>query len=286
MKLTKGIKLFCDNLDVMGKSPETISNYSYYLSCFSKFLSQKYNRELYIDEIKSEDLDIYVYTKLGEKRYSASTRHGMVIAFKSMYSFLYKRGYCEINIGKLVKGVKVNIKERDYITEIEFRKIEKEIVNPTIHAVICTLFYTGLRITECINLKLEDIDFINEIITVKSGKGNKDRNIPLNNRLKKILMEYLKNGRQNIGTDYFFASKSGSVTKQYANRILKQSVQTVGIQKTVSCHVLRHSMASNLVDRGVNIFNIQKLLGHSSIKTTAIYLHTSLSELQDAVNTL
>lgn len=286
MELTKAIQLFCDNLTVLGKSTDTISNYSYYLTNFNKYLSQEYNRQVYIDEIRSEDLEKYVYNHLGEKRYSTSARHSMITAFKSLYSFCYRKGYCDVNIGKLIKNVRVETNERDYITELEFRKIVKEIVSPTARTVVYTLFYTGLRIRECLNLTLDDVDYINDIITVKEGKGRKDRNIPISDRLKPVMVEYMDNDRCDVGTDNFFSSKSGTMTKQFVNRVLGKAVKTAGIEKTVSCHVLRHSFASNLVDRGVDILKVQKLLGHDSIKTTTVYLHTGLDELQDAVNLL
>jgi integrase/recombinase XerD len=210
----------------------------------------------------------------------------MITAFKSLYSFCYIKGFCSINIGKLIKNTRVETIERAYITELEFRKLVKHISSPTAYAVVNTLFYTGLRIRECLNITLDDIDLESDCISVKQGKGNKDRNIPINGRLKKVLLEYLEKYRHDEGTENFFSGKSGGICKQYINRVLKQAEDKAGLDKHVSCHILRHSFASNLTERGVDILKVQKLLGHNSIKTTTVYLHTSIDELQEAVDLL
>ncbi len=148
------------------------------------------------------------------------------------------------------------------------------------------MFYAGLRINECVNLKLDDVDFNNEEIKVIEGKGNKDRTVPMNDTLIELLEEYLDNGRIEAGTDRFLSSKSGKICAQLVNREIRKAVKSAGIQKKVSCHVLRHSFASNMLDRGANILQVQKLLGHESIETTSIYLHTTFEELQEAVDVL
>jgi len=148
------------------------------------------------------------------------------------------------------------------------------------------MFYSGLRINECINLKLEDIDLTHDYIKVIEGKGKKDRNIPINDSLKKILEDYLQKERIEAGTDRFLSSKSGKICAQLVNRMIREAIKKAGLEKKVSCHVLRHSFASNMLERGANILQVQKLLGHQSIRTTTVYLHTTFEELQEAVNVL
>lgn len=286
MLLTKAIELFHDNLQVMERSKSTIYKYMLYLVGFNQYLCTVYNRQLYIDEIKPDDFERYVFNEYGKDKYADSTRHNIITAFKSLYSFCHRKEYCPINTGMLVKNIKVETEEREIINEVEFRRIVKNMSSPTAKAVASTLFYTGLRIAECLKLTTEEVDFNNGIIKVIKGKGKKDRNIPMNSRLRKILLNYYNHDRHEVGTNNFFSSKSGKMCRQYVNRELMNAIQKAGIQKKVTCHVLRHSFASNLVDKGANLLKVQKLLGHESIETTKIYLHTNLEELQDAVNLL
>jgi integrase/recombinase XerD len=284
--LKKSIELFEEYMKVTDKSYETISLYMRCLDNFNRYLVSQYNQLLYVEDISPDDLEKYLFNELPEVKYSSSTRHNMISAFKSLFSFCYLKGYCNINTGKLVKNIRVETKERDYITELEFRKLMKHVKSTTAYAVVHTLFYTGLRIRECLNLKLADVDLVNDFISVKQGKGNKDRNVPVNDRLKTVLQEYLEEYRNDHGTESFFAGQSGGMCKQYVNRMLKQAEVKAGMDKHISCHILRHSFASNLTERGVDILKVQKLLGHNSIKTTAVYLHTTQEELQEAVDLL
>lgn len=286
MLFSKAIELFIKNAELLGRSQNTIKHYFYYLNKFSKYLTEKYNRALYINEIKTNDLEGYLLNELAEEVYSSSARHNLITAFKSLYNYCHIKGYCSVNTGRLIRNVKVETKERDYITELEFAKMIRQIKSPTAYAVVYTLFYTGLRISECIKLTIDDIDFDNGIIMVKEGKGKKDRNIPMHKNLQKVLMNYIIEERYYAGTDNFFSSKSGKITKQYVNRVLNRAVIEASINKKVSCHVLRHSFISNLVHKGAGLLRVQKLAGHKSIKTVKTYLHTSFEELQNAVNLL
>ena len=122
-----------------------------------------------------------------------------------------KKDLCDKNLALLLEPIKVKQKERDYLTEEEFEQLVNVITSPLIRAVIQTMFYTGGRITEITNLKLEDVDLENNILHIIGGKGNKDRDIPISLKLHKILISYLKNVRKpEVKTDRFFTTKTGS----------------------------------------------------------------------------
>ena len=131
---------------------------------------------------------------------------------------------------------------------------------------------------------MRDVDFEHEHVFVKDGKGNKERKIPMNDKLKKILLDYLSDERVDIGTDNFFSCRTGRISPVHTEEILRDTIQEMGIEKQITPHVLRHSFASSLIERGVDLFRVQKLLGHENIKTTSIYLHTNMEELEKAVN--
>lgn len=142
-----------------------------------------------------------------------------------------------------------------------------------------------MRISECTKLKLKYVDFKNEVIHIIAGKGNKDRDIPMSSKLIKLLIDYIKNKRLDVNSEFLFCTKrTGKLSPQYVNRQINEAVKRLGWDKHVSAHIIRHSFASRLVLKNVNIVKIQKLLGHSDLRVTSIYTHTSAKELKDAVD--
>lgn len=286
MILKEAIEHFRRNLLSLQRSPETIRGYTKDLKLFSNYLSQKYNCEVYTDEVTPDDIEEYLFYTMEVRSYAPTSRKRALISIKSFYHFCTKKGYCEENISRPVEHIKLEMKERIYLTEDEVHSLFSSTEDALLRLIFQTLYYTGLRIGECINLKLEDIDFSNNLIYVREGKGKKDRNIPINEKLKPLLYDYKRLWRIDAGTDKFFSTRSGGICQSYINRMLKKSTEKAGIKKHVTAHILRHSFASNLLRKGVDILRIQRLLGHSSIKTTSIYTHTNIVDLGQAVNAL
>ncbi|SHJ37082.1 Phage integrase family protein [Parasporobacterium paucivorans DSM 15970] len=178
-------------------------------------------------------------------------------------------------------------KERNYLTEEEVDATIEEIDNNLIRLMATFLFNTGLRISECLNLKMNAVDFKKRIIHVRQGKGKKDRVVPMNNKLYDLLLDYRDNWREAYTSDNFFATRrTGSISYSHVNSTIRKAAKQAGINKQVSCHILRHSFASALVKKNVGIVQIQKLLGHESLAVTSIYTHTNTEALSDAVNAL
>jgi integrase/recombinase XerD len=232
-------------------------------------------------------MDMYLFNVLREDKYSSSHRHNMVTAFRSMYKFCCEtRKYCSVNVAKKVKYIKVYTKERIYISELELTRIVKNIQSSTVRAVLTTIFYTGLRIGEAISLNLEDVNFEQEHVFVRAAKNDKERTIPMNEKLKKILTAYISDDRVDMGTNNFFSCRTGKISDIRVQEVLRETLQELGIEKQITPHTLRHSFASNLIERGVELIIVQKLMGHEHMKTTSIYLHSNMEELEKAVNML
>lgn len=215
-----------------------------HLISFNNYLCESYNRPVYLEDVTAEDMEKYLFNVLSESKYSSSYRHLMITAFKSLFNFCTAKDYCTVNIGKLVKFNKIYTKERVYISEFELVKIAKHIEQPTVRTLVQTIFYTGLRLTEAINLKIDDVDFEHELVLVRDGKGRKDRVIPVNDKLKKMLIDYLANDRVEVGTDNFFSSRTGKISTIYTEEVLRKTVKELGIEKQITPHVLRHAFAS------------------------------------------
>ncbi|WPC42247.1 tyrosine-type recombinase/integrase [Clostridium sp. JS66] len=286
MLLNDAVNKFIYHLIITSKSKETIKSYTSDLAAFQNFLESKYNCAVYLNEVKDIDIDDYLYT-LKVKKLSSASRSRQLYTLRSFWNYMYKNNFCNLNIAMSIEPIKIQRKERTFLSPEEVQDLINAIDHPVVKTVVQTLFYTGLRISESLNLKLEDVDIENKIIHVINGKGAKNRNIPINIHLLSILQNYIKTYRSSVKSIYFFATeKSGSLSAPYVNRILNDTAKNLGWQKHISAHILRHSFASNLIKNGVNLVYVQKLLGHSNLKVTSIYTHANMDDLNKCINLL
>jgi len=149
------------------------------------------------------------------------------------------------------------------------------------------MYSCGLRISQALNLKVTDIDSKRMVVIVRSGKGNKDRHIPLPRRTLDLLRDYWR--RHQPKTWLFITPDARPLADHSVRYFLKKARLDTGIRKRVSCHTLRHSYATNLMAKGVDVRVIQVLLGDRSLKTTTLYLHMTSSvmkSVQEAINDL
>jgi len=165
------------------------------------------------------------------------------------------------------------------------------IKNPKYYAIASTLYGAGLRLSECLNLKVKDIDSVNMVITVREGKGRKDRQTVLSEKLLQILREYYRNSNVKL-ISYLFPNtkdRHKPFSKRQTQGFIKKAGLVAGIKKSVSPHVLRHSFATHLLENGTNLRKIQVILGHKSLRTTSIYTHLTkdfLREVQSPLDNL
>jgi len=146
------------------------------------------------------------------------------------------------------------------------------------HKLIIKLLYSsGMRLSELLNLKRNDIDFDNDLILVRQGKGAKDRVTLLSPSLKNDLLKYYSN--YEFKTNNIFEGRNGKYTKKSVQKILERLGNKIGIK--IHPHMLRHSFATHLLEQGTDLRYIQKLLGHSSSKTTEIYTHVANNQLKN-----
>lgn len=286
MLLMKTIDQFKRYLAAIDRSNETVVGYYRALIQFNNYIERQYNSPQYIEDITANDIEGYLgYMK--SKGNSACSRARSLYILRSFYNYTCKSEITEKNLPALMENIKYQQKERDYLSEEEAKQLIAAIEHEIVKYTITTLFYTGMRISECLNLKLTNVDLNSKVLHVIEGKGKKNRDIPISDKLHEILTEYLKLHRPKINSDFFFATEaSGSITSRYVNKILAQAVSKLGWEKSVSAHTLRHSFASTLVKKNVNLVRIQKLLGHSNLKVTSIYTHSNMDELSQTVNLL
>ena len=287
MLLKDAIIKFKQNLITMDKSEETIRSYLSDLTCFSQYLEHKYNCPAYLEEVQTADIEDYLYYLKEEKKLEGSSRSRNLYTLRSFWNYAYKKNLCERNVPMSVEPIKIQKKERTFLSAEEIEELIQHIHHDLVKVVIQTLFYTGMRINECLSLQLKDVDLENKMIHVINGKGKKDRNILMHQNLVTILQYYINHQRSEMKSTYFFATaKTGSLSAAYVNRILRETVESLGWTKHITAHILRHSFASNLIKNGVNLVHVQKLLGHSNLKITSIYTHANMEDLDKSINVL
>jgi site-specific recombinase XerD len=281
------VEKFMQYLSSIERSQETISGYRKDLASFHLFLEKTYTGTLYVEDVTDDDIEEFLVWLKDEKKQAPASRSRKLYALRSFCAYAYKKKYVDRNVALSVEGIKLPQKERTYLSEEEVMQLAESIEHPLIQLVVHTLYYTGLRISECLDLTLDTVDLDNRVIRIISGKGNKDRQVPISEKLHLLLQQYVRHLRPQAESQVFFVTlKTGKLSPVYVNRILGETVKKLGWKKQVTAHILRHSFASQLVKKDVNIVHIQKLLGHSSLKVTSIYTHSNLAQMNKAVNVL
>ena len=286
MLLSEATAKFKIHLINAERSPETVSGYMKDLKYLKMYLQNDFNGAIYLEDITEDHIEGFLaYQK--KRGMSAATRSRNLYSVRSLYNFAYRKKICSRNVALSVDPIKLKQKERTYLTGSEQEELINSIDHKLIKIVVITLCNTGLRISECLHLKMEDVDLKTKMINVINGKGGKERKVPINDKLHAVLTAYVANITNIKNSIYFFETKkTGRLSAQYVNRILKETTYKLGWSKKVSAHILRHSFASSLLSKGSNLVDIQKLLGHSNLKVTSIYLHVSMNELVSTVNLL
>jgi len=255
------LRKFEKELKLRNFSKETIRGYLYSTKKFLEYSKSK--------GINEEILKKYVLKSLKEQNPSSVAKDYFAIKF-----FFEKILNEKVNL----PPIKRNKTLPNILTINEIKKLI-EVTNNTKHRLIIKLLYgTGLRVSEIINLQKKDIDFKEKLIKINLGKGKKDRFI----KIPSSMTEKLKNYLMLNNSKYVFPSnRNKKITKATIQAILRNSAKKADIKKRVYPHLLRHSFATHLLENGTDLRIIQKLLGHSSIKTTQKYTQISQASIKN-----
>ena len=261
-------------------SDNTIKSYFYDLKRFDLYFKGN------VLDLSYDELQRYLSSVKDLK--ARSLAHHITV-LTSFYNFLVDEKIITNNPCENIINTKIPKKLPIYLTEDEINKLLDIPLNNEYDyrnkAMLELLYATGLRISELINLKVNDVDF-DECIVRVLGKGKKERIVPIADVALKYLFIYLNKYRAIILgsslSDYMFISNSKkNISRQAFFKILKKEANRSGIEKIVSPHVLRHSFATHLLSHGANLRVIQELLGHEDISTTEIYAHLINEKLKD-----
>lgn len=275
-----------NHLQIKKMSDQTIRGYKTDLRMLDRYLSSKYNCPAYIEDLTTDDIESYLEMLQIEKNYAVASINRHLNSIRSLCHYAYKKGQVREDASLQIDSLKREHKERSYLSEKKLPQLVDAIDHPLIQLAVRTMAYSGMRVSECTKLNLQDLDLENDLIYVIEGKGKKDRTIPLSQTLKPYLIDYVQNWRVSTSSNRFFVTKkTDGLSPQYINRVLRDTTKKLGWGR-ITCHVMRHTFASNLVAKNVNIVKISKLLGHADVRTTSIYTHSNQKDLSDAVNLL
>lgn len=266
----------------------------------------KYERRLSVNTIDSYGENLLLVSKYLNKDLINATRNDIknffdnfdgdvktkahyLTVLNSFYKYLLFMGKCSINPCDGIKHPKLSKTLPEYLTSEEINKLfDIRLTKPIDYrnkAMLEVLYATGTRISELINLELNQIDFDECIIRV-TGKGKKDRIIPIGDTAMDALKNYILNYRiflvKTNDNNYVFLNKNGNkISRQGFFKILKSLSFDAGIKKDISPHTIRHSFATNLLNNGADLRIIQELLGHENLQTTEIYSHLTNKKIED-----
>ena len=235
-------------------------------------------------EISTSTKDIRkLISELNDNGISARSQARIISGIKSFYKYLIIEDFIVDDPTTLIDNPKIGLKLPDVLSIIEIDMIVGAIDLSRKHgernrAIIETLYSCGLRVSELINLKISNIQFLEGYLKV-TGKGNKERLAPIGSKAIKYISLYINEVRvhQKIKKDqqdYVFLNNRGSkLSRVMIFTIIKKLVKISGIQKKISPHSFRHSFATHLIEGGADLRAVQEMLGHESITTTEIYTH-------------
>jgi len=263
------LRAYSDILLLRNYSENTAKNYR---ACFIHFL--RHFKKYRPSSISKSEIIDYLSASVKEQNWSATYQNMNINAIKFFYEKVLNRQGEMYELPRARKEWKLPA----IFAEEEVRSILMAVDNIKHLCMLCLAYAGGLRVSEIVRLRCADIDSKRMVITIRQAKGRKDRQVMLSEKLLNMLREYYKKYRPS--TFLFEGQTGGRYSKRSIQKVLELAKRRAGIHKRGSMHAFRHSFATHLLEGGTDIFSIKELLGHSSIKTTAIYTNVSRVHLQ------
>lgn len=291
MKWENALKDYREYLRIeRGLSTNTITNYSFDVEKLMRYLDEN---EIAVSpvEISEDHIQQFIYTVA--KNVNARTQSRIISGLKGFFNFLVFEGYRKQNPLELIESPKIGRKLPDTLSieEIDRLILAIDLSKPEgerNRAILETLYGCGLRVSEVTNLRLSDL-FFNEGFIRVTGKGDKQRFVPIAETTQKYIHIYTQQIRTHLDIqkgheDTLFLNRRGKqLTRAMIFTIIRRLSEASGLRKKISPHTFRHSFATHLLENGADLRAIQQMLGHESITTTEIYVHLDRSHLKNVM---
>ena len=293
--ISEAINLYLEHLSALNRTRQTLASKK---SCLKQFTDWLEKRKIFsINNISEKVMDRYVvhvykYKKTNDMASAAATQYGRISTVKLFFAFLAKQNIILYDVTKNIPlpSVPKNIPKAVLTVNEMERLIRKPDVNTALglrdRAILETFYSTGIRNTELANLTLYDIDFNRGLLYVRQGKGMKDRVVPIGARALHWINKYIDEGRKKYlnvkNQSILFLSHTRSVLrKANVTKLVRSYIKKAGIDKPGGPHLLRHTMATHMLENGCDIRYIQEILGHASLSTTEKYTRVSIIQLKE-----
>ncbi|MDF2945967.1 MAG: tyrosine recombinase XerC [Bacillales bacterium] len=283
------VVLFLDKLKIeKNYSPHTIKNYEKDILQFSEYIkSEGINSFQIVTVIEVRGF----YSLLQKRGNSRRTISRKISCLRSFYKFLLQEERAKTNPFVAVSLPKKNISLPKFLYEDELHKLftslgENSNLSIRNKAIMELLYATGIRVSELTSLKLQSINYVSGTITV-FGKRSKERIVPFGEFARKAITLYIRDVRLNLldgmeEHNFLFVNNNGNpITPRGIRYIINEIVKNSAMTNNISPHVLRHTFATHLLDKGADLRSVQELLGHENLSTTQIYTHVTKEKLQN-----
>jgi len=278
------IDKFLENLyQEKNYSDLTILSYRKDLTEFNTFIMEKD-----LSKVTRDDIKIYL-KELFVNNNKSTTVSRKISSLKSFYKFMKEKDYIKINP---VSSIKYPKREKVLPKFVQYNELEEMLEVSKLgdfgernNLIIELMYNTGVRVSELVNIKINDIDFENERIRIL-GKGSYERFVFYGDYAKSSLNTYINGLRRELlngkTNDYLFLNKNGdNITTRGIQKIVLNIIRETSVKTKVSPHTLRHTFATHLLDNGCDLRSVQDMLGHKSINTTEVYTHITSERLKE-----
>lgn len=265
------------DMEAQRKSRYTVKHYALVVRQFQDWLRATYPRVQGLATVGPSELKQYQIVLSTQRAYAKNTLYIALKAVQAFYRFLGRD-----ELAKALKPPKRGQGLPKYLTEAEAQRLlAAGADDPRAHGMLALLLYGGVRVGELTTLLVPDVDFDERTVRVRSGKGDKDRLIVVAPRCMELVKAWLT-ARPPSPTDYLFPGQGNTspISVLTVQRMVLARARMAGLEKRVTPHGLRHTLATTLLRRGGDIRFIQRILGHASIATTQVYTHLDDAELK------
>jgi integrase/recombinase XerD len=283
------IRIFKDKLKQINRSPQTIKLYIYGLKDFFTFLGRNQIKDLPL--ITRQTIEEYQALLFSLKEQSQSTIEIKLNALKQFFNFMTKAGHMSINPTDHI--LQYRRQQRLPGTVLTLRQMKRLLETPPVHTkkgilwrtILETFYSSGIRLQELCNLNLSDADHAEGIINIHSGKGARDRLIPLGRTACFWISTYIDTVRHIFIQDHseqklFIGVKGRPINLRLVERQIKRFAKQAGIRKTVTPHTLRHTAATHMIANGADVIFVQQILGHRNLDTSQKYIRIHQSDVR------
>ena len=261
---------FIVQLKLQGLSDKTIEGYLDNMKGITRYFKKSPL------ELKTEDIQKYLYHLLEDRKLAKSSVQRTLAALKKFYKLMLP--------GSTIMDSFQSIKYKNKLPQVLSKEQIKKIIDATpsmkAKAIVMVLYSAGIRLRECINLKIVDIESAQKRIRIENGKGEVDRYTVLSTQTLNVLRDYFDGYRPQT---YHFNGRNGPLCQRSVEKIVSNAGNKAAIGKPVHPHVLRHSFATHLVENGADLRVVQQMLGHESILTTEIYTHVDSEKWREGI---